>query len=183
MLVVSARNGTTYAIWDLGFDAEDLALDIVPSGGVLPPGSNVTVAVAGTPSKQDVGGQPTINFNMASTGSARPISATNASLEVLAVFYLCPANEYANSQNDDARVSCAKIALPSTRGRGRIARIRGRRWPRCLSGRVIGGGVKSPRSCSSCGQKRAGARRRYRVRTTSATPVTWFLVSRYSAKR
>ena len=106
-LVVATGNGTTFTIWDLGFESEELDLDIVPSGGALPPGSNITVAVTGTPAKQDVGGKLSIKFTLRSVGNARHASTTITSLEVTTTFYLCPANEYASPQIDDAnRVSC-----------------------------------------------------------------------------
>lgn len=106
-LVISAGRGTTYTLWNLGFETDELDLDVVPSSGVIPPDSNVTVAVTGTPSKQDVGGELSIMFTLRSVGSAPSASTTNVTLEIPAIFYLCQANEYARPLNDDAnRVSC-----------------------------------------------------------------------------
>ena len=99
LMVSSAFNGTTEAIWYLLFDGGGLDLDVVPSSGVLSPGESVVVAVTGTSTNQG-GGNLTSNFSLMSVGGAR--SGTVASQEVNSTFYLCEAYEYANLRTSDA---------------------------------------------------------------------------------
>ncbi|CAM9376759.1 unnamed protein product, partial [Laminaria digitata] len=107
LVVSSAGDGTTYAIWDLEFESEDLELDVSPSSGILPPGGNVTVAVTGTPSGQDVGGDLVSIFYLTFVGSASSNSTAGARLEVESTFYLCSAYEYALPlANETNGVSC-----------------------------------------------------------------------------
>ena len=97
--VLSAATGTTYAIWNLSFEANDLVLDVVPSSGVLPPGGSVLVDVRGTSMNRDVGGNLTSHFVLKSVGSAD--SAAVVKLDVYSTFYLCDAYEYALPVDDD----------------------------------------------------------------------------------
>ena len=109
LVVSSAGDGTTYAIWELVGETEDLQLDIVPSSGILRPGSSVTVAVTGTPAKQDVGGDLTSSFSLTSVGSANSSSTAAVTLEVDSAFYLCSAYEYAilsGGGDDDDSIPC-----------------------------------------------------------------------------
>ncbi|CAM9638404.1 unnamed protein product, partial [Laminaria digitata] len=95
LVVSSAATGTTYAIWDLDFGADDLDLNVFPSSGVLPPGGSVTVQVNGASKNQDIGGNLTSNFVVTSVGSAISDSAAVVKLDVNSTFYLCHAYEYA----------------------------------------------------------------------------------------
>lgn len=97
LLVSSASTGTTYAIWDLESEAEDLDLYVVPHSGVLPPGGTVVVSVTGTSNKNDVGGLLVNSFNVTSGGVG---SAVVANLEFTSAFYLCQAYEYALPGDD-----------------------------------------------------------------------------------
>ncbi|CAM9956616.1 unnamed protein product, partial [Laminaria digitata] len=112
LVVSSAATGTTDAIWELQFESGDLALVVVPSSGVLRPGGNVTVAVTGTPSTQDVGGNLTSTFSVTSAGSAISGAAGDANLNVYSTFYLCEAYAYAywNDGDDDVAFTCLACA-------------------------------------------------------------------------
>ena len=106
LVVSSAASGTTNAIWNLDFDGGgDLTLSVVPSSGVLPPGSNVTVQVTGAPSMADVGGAMTSSFVLKSVGAAGSSDSDTATagvvkLEVESMFYLCYAYEYAQPRGN-----------------------------------------------------------------------------------
>ena len=91
LVVSSAAVGTTLAIWDMAFDGGDLHLDVVPSSGVLHPGSSITVSVSGIPSTEDVGGGVTNNFHVTSHSNV----TADVSLAVTATIYLCHAYQYA----------------------------------------------------------------------------------------
>ena len=102
LVVSSDRDGTTRAIWALESNGGDLALDVVPSSGVLPPGGAITVRVTGTPVKQDVGGNLTSSFTLTSVGGSASTSslrlasaAVGVKLDVHSTFYLCRAYEFA----------------------------------------------------------------------------------------
>ena len=101
LVVSSAATGTTNAIWNLHFESEDLILDVVPSSGVLPPGSSVTVTVTGTPSTEDVGGDLRSSFNVTSVSSASSDATGDAHLNMNSKLYLCQAYEYADSTEGD----------------------------------------------------------------------------------
>ena len=110
-LLISAGYGTTYIIWDLNFESVHLDLVVVPSTGVLPPGTSITVEVIGAPSKQDVGGNLTSIFSLTSIGSAISDTAGAVQMEVNSTFYLCQAGEYARPAGDYANgVSCEACA-------------------------------------------------------------------------
>lgn len=109
LVVSSEGDGTSYAIWDLEFEAVDLELLVAPSSGIFPTGRNVTVAVTGTPAGQDVGGDLTSRFSLASVGSstAGRNSTEGVNLAVELTFYLCSAFEFAVPLvNDTSGVSC-----------------------------------------------------------------------------
>ena len=111
LLVSSAATGTTYAIWNLEFEADDLDLYVVPSSGVLPPGGTVIVSVTGTSTEDDVGGDLVNRFVVTSVGSNNSDSATGVELEVISAFYLCQAYEYAQPPDNDEDVfSCEQCA-------------------------------------------------------------------------
>lgn len=114
LLVSSAMNGTTYAIWKLDFDGGGLDLGVFPSSGVLPPGGSVTVEVVGTASNQDVGGDLTSSFNVTSVGNPSSDSTRGGvTLEVDSTFYLCHAYEYANpvvGDDGDDNILCEQCA-------------------------------------------------------------------------
>ena len=101
LVVSSAATGTTNAIWILHFESEELALDVVPSSGVLAPGSSVIVTVTGTPSTLDVGGGLLSSFNVTSVSSTSSDVTSNAHVNVSSAFYLCQAYEYADSTYGD----------------------------------------------------------------------------------
>ena len=109
-LIVSAgEEGTTPAIWRLAFEADDLDLQVFPSSGVLPPGDNVTVAVTGSPLRQDVGGDLVSRFVATSVGSGTADSSTGVDVQVKSAFYLCQAFEYALPEDDggpDVSTTC-----------------------------------------------------------------------------
>lgn len=114
LVVSSAVDGTTYAIWDLTFKARDLNLDVAPSSGILPPGSNVTVVVTGTIAAHDVGGNLTSSFILTSVGNTS--SSPNAGvkkLDVNSTFYLCPAYQFAKPTVAESQLflceSCTSI--------------------------------------------------------------------------
>lgn len=92
LMVSAASDGTTSVIWVLDYWAEDLELEVVPSSGVLPPGTNITIGVTGTPVGTDVGGILLSEFELTSTGN----SSTYGHVEVMSTFYLCGAFQYAN---------------------------------------------------------------------------------------
>ncbi|CAM9217775.1 unnamed protein product, partial [Laminaria digitata] len=101
LLVSSAATGTTYAIWNLEVEAEHLDLDVVPSSGVLPPGSKVTVSVTGTATKEDVGGDLVSSFVVTSVGSnGSDSTAGGVELDVYSTYYLCRAYEFAEPRDD-----------------------------------------------------------------------------------
>ena len=107
LMVSSATDGTTYAIWDLVFEANDLDLSVAPSSGVLPPGGSISVKVTGTPSGQRVGGNLTSRFNLTTVGSASSTSTAGVSLEVDSTYYLCSAFKFADRRAaEDAEFSC-----------------------------------------------------------------------------
>eukprot|EP00752_Nemacystus_decipiens_P008151 g7290.t1 len=111
-LVVSAgAAGTTPAIWRLAYEADDLDLQVFPSSGVLLPGDNVTVAVTGTPLREDVGGNLVSSFVATSVGGGTEESTTGVDVEVESAFFLCQAFEYAlpeadNNDPDDVSTTC-----------------------------------------------------------------------------
>ena len=106
-MVSSATDGTTYAIWDLVFEANDLDLSVAPSSGVLPPGGSISVKVTGTPSGQRVGGNLTSRFNLTTVGSASSTSTAGVSLEVDSTYYLCSAFKFADRRAaEDAEFLC-----------------------------------------------------------------------------
>ncbi len=95
LMVSAAVEGTTPTAWNLtAFEADGLALEVFPASGVLASGENVSVAVTGTPVKQDVGGNLVSRFVVTSLGSR-----TSDSIEVHATFYLCGAFEFAMPLN------------------------------------------------------------------------------------
>ena len=115
--VASAATGTTSAIWKLQFESDDLALEVVPPSGVLPPGGNVSVTVIGTPSTLDVGGNLISSFNVTSVSSASSDATGDAHRKVESTFYLCQAYEYADPQDDAdgngfSCAACATIGEP-----------------------------------------------------------------------
>lgn len=115
LVVSSAIDGTTYAIWDLAFEAEYLDLDVAPSSGVLPPGGSITVVVTGTAVTQGVSGNLTSIFSLTSVGSASSKSTAGVTLEVYSPFYLCSAFKYANPLAvEDGGFSC--VSCISIRG-------------------------------------------------------------------
>ena len=119
LVVSSAGNGTTHAIWDLAFEATYLNLKAVPSSGVLPPGGAVTVYVTGTAATQDAGGDVTSYFNLSSVGITNTSStAIVKKLEVKSAFFLCSASEYAEPLADETNgVSCKQcISLEGGQG-------------------------------------------------------------------
>lgn len=114
VMVSAAADGTTYAVWDMTFAADDLELVVVPSSGVLPPGGNVTVTVTGTPLTEDVGGDLSSQFLVVSPGGDTSDATEGVSLEVVSTFYLCRSFEFAVPVVVDAEESiecepCAAI--------------------------------------------------------------------------
>lgn len=112
LMVSAASDGTTYAIWGLSFEADGLALDVVPSSGLLSPGGNVSITVTGIPVTQDVGGNLSSTFRMESIGRTSPEGGGSVKLEVYSTFYFCSAHEYAMPlvKTDDGRVVCEQCA-------------------------------------------------------------------------
>lgn len=111
LMVSSGFDGTTYAIWDVAFEADDLTLDVVPSSGVLSPGDNVSITVIGTPMTQDVGGKLSSKFVVTSLGTlgntSSGVTGGGTSLKVNSTFYLCSTYEYAMPLADkDTGVVC-----------------------------------------------------------------------------
>lgn len=107
LTVSSSGDETTYTIWELTFDADDLELDAAPSSGILPPGGSITVAVTGAPNGQDVGGDLLSRFYLKYAGSASSELSAGVTLEVKSTLYLCSAFEYAKPlANDTKGVSC-----------------------------------------------------------------------------
>lgn len=105
LLVKAGGEGATPAIWELTFEAVDLDLTVVPSSGVLLPGGNITVQVTGVPVLEDVGGDLTSRFELASVGSDG--GAGDVELLVNSTFYLCRSFEYAAPAGDgDTSVEC-----------------------------------------------------------------------------
>ena len=103
LMVSAARDGTTLTAWNITkFEADGLAVEVLPSSGVLAPGGNLSVAVTVTPLRQDVGGNLLSRFLVTSLGSS-----SSDSTEVPFTFYLCPAFEYATVLNStDNSVLC-----------------------------------------------------------------------------
>lgn len=112
LLVSAGGEGTTPAIWELTFEAVDLNLTVVPSSGVLLPGGNITVQVTGVPVLEDVGGNLTSRFELASVGSGGGGGgASDVELLVGSTFYLCRSFEYAAPvDGGDASVECIPCA-------------------------------------------------------------------------
>ncbi|CAM9644386.1 unnamed protein product [Ectocarpus sp. 13 AM-2016] len=111
LLVSAAANGSTPAIWNLTFDADELSLQVLPSSGMLPPGEDATVLVTGSPQGQEVGGDLVSQFVVTSVGSGTSNSATDADVEVYSAFYLCQAFEYATPvDGEDTTFSCEQCA-------------------------------------------------------------------------
>ena len=111
--VSSSGSGTTDAIWQLDFAANDLVLEVFPSSGVLPPGGSVLVQVSGIPSGRDVGGNLTSKFILSSVISATFVPTAVDSITVVATLYMCKAFEYARplyNDDDDDGVSCEQCA-------------------------------------------------------------------------
>lgn len=111
LVVSSEGDGTSYAIWNLEFEADDLELLVAPSSGIVPTGGNVTVSVTGTPAGQDVGGNLTSRFYLNSGGNTsaggNSIEGVDVTLAVESAFFLCSAFEYAVPlENDTIGVSC-----------------------------------------------------------------------------
>lgn len=90
--------GTTPTIWNL---TVDLALQVVPLSGLLLPGTSVTVAVVGTPLREDVGGTLVSRFTAKSSRSGTSDSTTGVELRVPSDFYFCQAFQYAALTDDD----------------------------------------------------------------------------------
>lgn len=105
LMVSAAADGTTYVIWDLSYEADDLDLKVVPSSGVLPPGDSMTVAVTGTNNKDNVGGNLTSTFTLPPVGSNSTSTAETTTaiptLDVQSTFYLCYAYQYDDPDNDE----------------------------------------------------------------------------------
>ena len=119
LVVSAASDGITYAIWDLAFEVDSLALNVVPSSGILAPGRNVNITVTGTPMTPDVGGNLSSKLIVASTGQASPEVAASVKLEVDSTFYFCPAHEYALplASNDYGVVACEQcVAIEGGQG-------------------------------------------------------------------
>ncbi|CAM9106040.1 unnamed protein product, partial [Hapterophycus canaliculatus] len=105
LMVSVAADGTTPVIWKLAFEAEGLALQVLPPSGVLLPGDNTTVMVTGSPVGQDVGGELVNSFVVTSVDSNSTDTTTGLELQVESAFYLCQAFEYAVPM-DDGTISC-----------------------------------------------------------------------------
>ncbi|CAM9190499.1 unnamed protein product [Ectocarpus sp. 8 AP-2014] len=111
LLVSATANGSTPAIWNLTFGADELSLQVLPSSGILPPGEDATVLVTGSPQGQEVGGDLVSQFFVTSVGSGTPDSTTGVDVEVYSAFYLCQAFEYATPVDDEnAAFSCEQCA-------------------------------------------------------------------------
>ena len=113
VLALSAdTDGTTHAIWELDFEADDLDLKVFPSSGVLPPGGTVNISVTGTSANQDVGGNLISYFDVTTVGMTSLDSTTDNELEVSSTFYLCNAYEYAMplDGDDEGTFSCEQCA-------------------------------------------------------------------------
>ncbi|CAM9941933.1 unnamed protein product, partial [Ectocarpus sp. 12 AP-2014] len=111
LLVSAAANGSTPAIWNLTFDADELSLQVLPSSGILPPGEDATVLVTGSPQGQEVGGDLVCQFVVTSVGSGTSDSTTDVDVEVYSAFYLCQAFEYAMPvDGEDTTFSCEQCA-------------------------------------------------------------------------
>ena len=104
LMVSASSDGTTSAIWVLGYEAEDLELEVVPSSGILPPGASITISITGTPIGSDVGGNLSSEFELTSVDN----TSTYEYLEVLSTFYLCEAFQYA-VPTDEKCEECASI--------------------------------------------------------------------------
>ena len=91
----AGAEGTTPAIWNLTSVSEDLALQVVPSSGVLRPGNEASVTVTGSPMREDVGGDLVSRFVARSVGSGTADSTTGVELRVTSAFYFCQEFEYA----------------------------------------------------------------------------------------
>lgn len=109
-LLVSAsaaeEDGTTDAIWVLTYDSDKLALDIVPSSGILSPGDNTVVSVSGVPLEDDVGGDLTNSFTLTTVAGSDGVDGSSstavAELEVVSTFYLCSAFQFAVPTDDSS---------------------------------------------------------------------------------
>lgn len=106
LISAAAEDGTTDAIWKLAYDADKLALEVVPSSGILPPGGNATVAVFGSPLEDDVGGDLTSSFTLTTVGTGGGVLAE---LDVISTFYLCKAFEFAVRAEDSASSATGDI--------------------------------------------------------------------------
>ncbi|CAN0419853.1 unnamed protein product [Pylaiella littoralis] len=109
LMVSAAADGTAPAIWELTHESEELALQVFPSSGVLPPGDNVTVSVTGSALEEDVGGGLVSRFVATSIGSGNSDSAAGVDVDVESVFYLCKVFEYAMPA-DNGGVTCEQCA-------------------------------------------------------------------------
>lgn len=108
LLVSAAADGTTSAIWELESEA-DMAIQAVPSSGVLPPGEAVTVSVTGTPQQDlEVGGKQSIRFSV--TSVVADIGGASDSIMVEADLFLCPAFEYFDPNGENKCEQCASIS-------------------------------------------------------------------------
>ncbi|CAM9843693.1 unnamed protein product [Scytosiphon promiscuus] len=112
LLISAAQDGSTLAIWNLTSEADDLALTPFPCSGVLLPGGNTTVAVTGTPLRQDVGGSLLSRFVLRRVGGDGADVTEGVELEVESAFYLCQAFEYA-MPTADGGVTCEQCATVS----------------------------------------------------------------------
>ena len=125
--VSAGAEGTTPAIWNLTYEADDFDLQVVPSSGVLHPGDEVTVAVTGSPLQQDVGGVLLSRFVATSVGisggpaageeESTTAAGATAEIEVESAFYLCQAFEYAVPVGD-TDVVCEQCASTITGAQG-----------------------------------------------------------------
>ena len=113
LVVSSARSGTSHAIWSLLVEVDDLVLKVVPSCGVLPPGSEVTVQVTGTPSRRDVGGTLTSRIVLMSLGNTTSGLTAVDRMVINSTYYMCQAHEYARplrNDDDDGGMSCEQCS-------------------------------------------------------------------------
>ena len=117
-LTVSAKeDGSTLAIWNISYWADDLELKVVPESGVLPPGESVIVDVTGTPVRNDVGGNLASNFTLISVRNASSSNGNSdgiivETIEVRSAFYLCQAFQYALTvvEDDSTESKCEQCS-------------------------------------------------------------------------
>lgn len=100
LVVAADEEHTSDAIWAITYGENNLAFDIIPSAGILSPGSNVTVKVEGSPVNFEAGGSRDFKTNFTLNIESGGLIGEADEIGVKPVFYYCGSSKYALEGED-----------------------------------------------------------------------------------